>query len=78
MQQLAFILPIIVVIWVMILAIRIGMYLDKKAGRNLYNPVVIEKVCPPHKWDWVKQPGIEEAIFYIRCQKCRRLPGYEN
>jgi len=73
MQEYAFIIPVIVVIWVMLIGIRIGAYLDKKAGKNEYKPVVVEKACPPHKWRYLEQPGFENT-YYMKCQLCHKTP----
>ena len=73
MQQLAFLIPVLVVIWVMIIGIRFANYMEKKYGMN--NPMpVLEKACPPHMWRWEEQPGMENTNF-IRCQRCMRTPG---
>jgi hypothetical protein len=78
MEQYAFIVPVIVVIWVMILGIRVGAYLDAKAKKSSPEIIIIpEKFCPPHRWKWEEQPGMENTCF-MRCQRCRRLPGWER
>ena len=73
MQQ---IFPILIIIWVFIIALKVGAYLDKKS-KNGSKLVIQEKFCPPHKWLWEEQIGME-GTFYIRCQRCRRLPGWEG
>lgn len=32
--------------------------------------------CPPHKWKWKKQPGMED-LEYLQCEKCGKFPGIE-
>ena len=65
------------IIWLMLIGIRIGAYLDKKNNKNVPN-LVVEKACPPHKWAWEDQPGVEPATYFIRCQRCKRLPGFDR
>ncbi len=77
MQQLAFLIPVLVVIWVMIIGIRFANYMEKKYGMNTTMPVP-EKRCPAHKWAWEEQPGVEPKTHFIRCQWCGRLPGYDR
>jgi hypothetical protein len=78
MQQYYPFLGIIFISWVLILAIKIGTYLDKKARKDYPKHVVSEKACPPHRWAWEEQIGIDPPVYYIRCQRCRRLPGWER
>lgn len=73
MQEYAPMVGFIAVVWLLLLAIRIGAYLDKKAGRNEFKPVVPEKACPPHSWRWLDQPGMENT-YYMKCQRCKKTP----
>jgi hypothetical protein len=50
--------------------------LDKKSGHADPLPPT-EKRCPSHKWAWEEQIGLP-GTYYIRCQWCRRLPGYDR
>lgn len=63
--------PVIIVIWIMLIGIRISAHMEKKYRES--NPVIPEKACPPHKWRWEEQPGMENTCF-IRCQRCMRMP----
>lgn len=77
MQEYSYLIPVIIAVWVFLLTIRIGAYLDKKAEKSEFKPIPVEKICPPHKWLWEEQIGME-GTFYIRCQVCRRLPGWDS
>lgn len=59
------------------IASKIGSYLDKKS-KNEFKPEQPKKVCPLHDWAWEEQIGVEPPTFFIRCQRCRRLPGWER
>lgn len=72
MSQYAFLIPGIVVIWVFLLAFRIGAYMDSKVdGDN--PPSIPEKNCPPHRWRWLDQPGMENTQYMI-CLTCKKTP----
>jgi hypothetical protein len=68
-----FIIVVIAIIWAILIANVVGNTVNKK----IEGPIQ-EKVCPPHKWAWEEQIGVEPAVHYIRCQRCRRLPGWDN
>lgn len=74
MQQYSSVITVIVFTWVLILALRIGIWLNERAPENKYVPVEPTKACPPHSWRWEEQPGMENTNF-IRCQRCMRTPG---
>lgn len=76
MEKYGFEVFVIIIIWVGILGVLIGNYLDAKVAKVEDKP--IEKACPPHMWDWEQQLGAEEEVFYIRCKRCRRLPGWDK
>ena len=64
MQQLAFLIPVLVVIWVMIIGIRFANYMEKKYGMN--NPMPVpEKRCPAAS---AETPGI--PILSIKSTGC--------
>ena len=45
-------------------------------NRNMENKIheaMRKKPCPPHKWQWVKQPGAD--FEYLQCSRCGVLPG---
>lgn len=74
MQQLSWIAPILLVIWVMLIGIRIGAYLDRKNKKDIPKiPIMPEKFCPPHRWKWIEQPGMENTYF-MRCLRCKKTP----
>lgn len=73
MQQYDFLIPVLVIIWIMLIGIRLGSYLDKKYGKYSLNSTIPEKVCPPHKWRWEEQPGLDNTWF-MRCQRCMKTP----
>jgi hypothetical protein len=33
-----------------------------------------DRNCPPHKWDFELQPGMEN-VYYTRCKLCKKLAG---
>jgi hypothetical protein len=35
---------------------------------------VKESVCPPHRWRFIEQPGMENT-YYIKCDECNKMPG---
>lgn len=72
MQEYSYIIPVLIIIWVILLGMRIGSYLDKNANKN-YPKVVPEKACPPHSWDWEEQPGMEN-VCYMWCKRCQKTP----
>ena len=76
MQDYTSVVIFIGVAWTIILLLRIGIWMDKAAMESM-NKVVVEKACPPHNWSWEEQIGME-GTFFIRCQRCRRLPGWED
>lgn len=55
---------------VLLVVIIVAMIRDKTDIKN--NPVS-KDVCPLHKWEWVKQPGMD--IEYILCQICNKTPA---
>ena len=58
----------------MIIAIRVGAYLDAKAKRDgIKIETIPEKACPPHRWKWEEQPGMEN-VSYMWCLTCRKTP----
>jgi hypothetical protein len=67
-----FVVTAIIIIWVILLNLRIQAHLEKKVGET--SPIM-EKACPPHMWRWEEQVGME-GTWFIRCQRCRRLPGW--
>ena len=74
MQQLAIIVPIVLVIWVIIVGIRIGTYMEEQAKKDGPKmPAVPEKACPPHSWNWYDQPGMEK-VSYLWCKRCKKTP----
>jgi hypothetical protein len=49
--------------------------------RNVQIEKQIEKrrrvvTCPPHKWQYFKQPGLE--FGYLQCVVCKKFPGVER
>ena len=78
MNELKHIIPLLIIIWAGILYVRIRNTVDavKKIKAEKEKPVE-EKRCPAHKWEWEEQLGMP-GIFYIRCQWCRKLPGWEK
>jgi hypothetical protein len=76
MQQLWVVLPFLLIIWTMLIAFRIGAYLDAKARKNSPKPVEVpEKTCPLHDWKWIEQPGLEDQnVVYMLCQRCKKTP----
>lgn len=76
MQQYSFLFPALFIIWIVLVAARIGAYLDAKAKKEGLLPAIIpQKVCPMHDWKWVEQPGMEQETFYIKCQRCKKTPS---
>ena len=74
MQQYAVLIPGLIIIWVLIIAIRVGAYMDAKARLENPKPIVIpEKACPPHSWRWEEQPGME-GVSYMWCLRCGKTP----
>ncbi len=63
---------ILTIVWFFVLAIRVGMYLDKKAIEK-YSNRIQEKACPPHRWEWLEQPGLENT-YYMKCKRCEKTP----
>lgn len=39
---------------------------------------MITRTCPPHKWNWEEQPGIDPPVYFIRCQRCKMLPSTDH
>jgi len=76
-KQLYFYIGFIVVTWLFIFGTIIGRHLDKKidGDKPKTEKVPEERACPPHKWAWEDQIGME-GVTLIRCQRCRRLPGW--
>ena len=68
-----FLLFVMLVSWLFIMGTRIGRKMDNKIDKL---KEVKEKRCPAHKWEWEQQIGVEPPVFYMRCQWCRRLPGW--
>lgn len=66
----------LMVIWIMIIASKIGAHLDKKRMKD-YPVKPKEKCCPPHKWRFVEQPGMDKTYF-TRCDICNMIPGQEG
>lgn len=71
MADYTLILTAIVVFGVFTIALKIGSHLDKR----IENETPKEKRCPAHKWEWEEQVGMP-GTSYIRCQWCRKLPGW--
>lgn len=69
----------IIVIWIILIGLRVGSYLDSKIDKKVdikaAEQPIKEKRCPAHKWRWEEQIGME-GTFCIRCQWCRKLPGW--
>jgi hypothetical protein len=75
MNELSWIAPILLVIWVILIGMRVGAYLDNRAKKNGPKAVEIpQKVCPLHAWKWMEQPGIEPITYYMWCQRCGKTP----
>ncbi len=73
MEQYAFLIPALVIIWVFIIAIQVGSYLDRHAKPESEIMEVPEKACPPHRWKWLDQPGMENTQYMI-CLWCNKTP----
>lgn len=74
MEQYSYLFPIMFIIWILLIAIRIGMYLDSKAKKSVVTPLEVpQKVCPMHDWKWTEQPGMENVV-YMWCQRCKKTP----
>lgn len=71
MQQYAPMLGIIAIAWFLILAIRVMAYMDKSVKESKL--AIPEKACPPHKWNWLDQPGMENT-YYMMCMRCKKTP----
>ena len=76
-MEYSVIITVIIFAWILILALRIGTWLNNKSAKNECVPPKVEKACPPHSWRWEEQIGMENTYF-IRCQRCRRLPGWDR
>jgi hypothetical protein len=74
MQQYLPVLGVIGVVWLIILFIKIGAYLDKKVAKT-EAVAVPKKVCPLHDWVYMEQPGMEVETYYLLCQRCGKTPS---
>jgi hypothetical protein len=60
--------------------VLIVVYFVSKTDNKLKDKLTekpLDKVCPPHKWRYEDQPGMEEVSF-IRCQICMKTPQQIN
>lgn len=74
MQQYSFLLPALFIVWIVLIAARIGAYMDAKHRKNNPEPFKVpEKSCPPHLWRWEEQPGMENTN-YLWCLTCGKTP----
>jgi len=71
MEQLLLFIPILFIL----IGVIVGSRLDKKIESTIPKPEEPKKVCPMHDWHWEEQIGLEDTWF-IRCKRCRRLPGW--
>lgn len=73
MENYKLIALLVIVIWLFIVGSEIGSFLDRKIDKKK----IVEKACPPHRWLSKEQIGMP-GTWFIRCQRCRVLPGWEN
>lgn len=64
---------IFIIVGVVFFVIYVTNMMDKKLASKYKNSEVKEKICPPHKWRYEDQPGLEDVSF-IRCQLCKKTP----
>jgi hypothetical protein len=70
----------LIIILLLLISGKIGAHYDeklKKDHEDFIKDIPIEKSCPPHSWEWEEQLDMLDTT-YIRCQKCRRLPGWPD
>lgn len=67
----------LIIIIVCFIAVVINSF-SYKEPEQIENPRFKEKFCPPHRWEWEEQPGFDKPVYFIRCQRCRRLPGWDR
>lgn len=48
--------------------------IEQRARRVLGSDGKPVRVCPPHLWETLGQPGVPGAEF-MRCKRCGRLPS---
>jgi hypothetical protein len=69
---------LIFIVTCLFLTTRIAARMDKNLAKKYAKEVVPkEKTCPPHKWSFVEQPGLENTYF-TRCTICKMIPGQEG
>ena len=73
MNILSVILPVIFIIWVLLIAARVGAVMDKRLKKDVLKVEVPKKVCPLHAWEWLEQPGLDNT-WYMKCNICGKTP----
>jgi hypothetical protein len=67
---------IVILVGILLVVVYFISRVDEKAKEKLVEAPK-DKVCPPHKWRYEDQPGMEE-ISFIRCQICMKMPQQIN
>jgi hypothetical protein len=69
MQNLLF---IAIFVGFILFASHLNSKVDQKLKVTQEKP--LDKSCPPHKWRYEDQPGVE-GVSFIRCQICKKTPS---
>ena len=70
-------LPLAILAGFILFAAYFGAKVDKKVKNKSVFEELKEKSCPPHKWRYEDQPGMENVSF-IKCQRCLKTPSQIN
>jgi hypothetical protein len=68
---------ILIIISIVFLVIFLVNKMDQRMAEKHSEKEIKEKNCPPHKWRYEDQPGMENVCF-LRCQLCKKTPQEVN